>query len=70
MSVGVETFESTFEKLQHATNATQKDKVETDLKVCRVRTIPILLSPVPYFCLYSSRPLHIPEYASLQTGVG
>ena len=29
---GVETFESTFDKLNHATNATQKDKVENDLK--------------------------------------
>lgn len=29
---GVEVFESTFEKLGMATNATQKDKLETDLK--------------------------------------
>ncbi|ORY29158.1 Not1 N-terminal domain, CCR4-Not complex component-domain-containing protein [Naematelia encephala] len=29
---GVEAFESTFEKLGHATNATQKDKLEVDLK--------------------------------------
>lgn len=29
---GVEVFESTFDKLNHASNATQKDKLETDLK--------------------------------------
>jgi CCR4-NOT transcription complex subunit 3 len=29
---GVEIFESTFEKLGMSTNATQKDKLETDLK--------------------------------------
>jgi len=29
---GVEMFEQTFDKLNHATNATQKDKVENDLK--------------------------------------
>lgn len=29
---GVELFESTFEKLNHANNATQKDKLENDLK--------------------------------------
>lgn len=29
---GVETFELTFAKLDHATNSTQKDKVENDLK--------------------------------------
>ncbi|ORX38920.1 Not1 N-terminal domain, CCR4-Not complex component-domain-containing protein [Kockovaella imperatae] len=32
VAVGVETFESTFEKLQHASSTTQKEKVETDLK--------------------------------------
>ncbi|KAK1922437.1 Not1 N-terminal domain, CCR4-Not complex component-domain-containing protein [Papiliotrema laurentii] len=32
VSQGVETFEMTFDKLNHATNATQKDKVENDLK--------------------------------------
>ncbi|WOO83433.1 General negative regulator of transcription subunit 3 [Vanrija pseudolonga] len=29
---GVETFEATFDKLNHASNSTQKDKLETDLK--------------------------------------
>lgn len=29
---GVETFEATFDKLNHASNATQKDKLENDLK--------------------------------------
>ena len=29
---GVEVFESTFHKLNHATNTTQKDKLENDLK--------------------------------------
>ncbi|CAK9786798.1 hypothetical protein CC85DRAFT_308558 [Cutaneotrichosporon oleaginosum] len=32
VATGVETFESTFDKLNHASNATQKDKLETDLK--------------------------------------
>lgn len=32
VAVGVETFEQTFEKLGHATNATSKDKLENDLK--------------------------------------
>nr|XP_019009665.1 uncharacterized protein I206_05224 [Kwoniella pini CBS 10737]OCF48446.1 hypothetical protein I206_05224 [Kwoniella pini CBS 10737] len=32
VAVGVETFESTFEKLGHATNSTQKEKTENDLK--------------------------------------
>ncbi|WWC64200.1 uncharacterized protein I303_106808 [Kwoniella dejecticola CBS 10117] len=32
VAVGVETFEATFDKLAHATNATQKDKTENDLK--------------------------------------
>jgi hypothetical protein len=32
VSQGVEVFESTFDKLNHASNATQKDKLENDLK--------------------------------------
>ncbi|WWC91386.1 uncharacterized protein L201_006330 [Kwoniella dendrophila CBS 6074] len=32
VTVGVEVFESTFEKLGHATNSTQKEKTENDLK--------------------------------------
>jgi CCR4-NOT transcription complex subunit 3 len=32
VATGVEVFESTFDKLNHASNATQKDKLETDLK--------------------------------------
>jgi hypothetical protein len=32
VTTGVETFESTFEKLGMSSNATQKDKLETDLK--------------------------------------
>ena len=32
VATGVETFEQTFDKLNHATNTTQKDKLETDLK--------------------------------------
>ncbi|WRT68895.1 uncharacterized protein IL334_005877 [Kwoniella shivajii] len=32
VAVGVETFEFTFDKLGHATNATQKEKTENDLK--------------------------------------
>lgn len=32
VTVGVETFESTFDKLGHANNPTAKDKLENDLK--------------------------------------
>ncbi|GFZ51447.1 General negative regulator of transcription subunit 3 [Saitozyma sp. JCM 24511] len=32
VATGVEVFESTFDKLNHASNATQKDKLENDLK--------------------------------------
>lgn len=32
VTTGVEVFEATFDKLNHASNATQKDKLETDLK--------------------------------------
>lgn len=32
VSQGVEVFEATFDKLNHSSNATQKEKLETDLK--------------------------------------